>query len=123
MEVFLSPPPDRTCPDVKDWRGRPTVMAQACPKCIKWVRIQGKHPQGEQILDGWQCANVAKLLAQFETTQMVRQMEAGVTKKIIEKTDQLIKAVHHGTRTQIAIAESQMQIQAPAPLQLKDQTQ
>jgi hypothetical protein len=53
-------------------------MKQVCHQCEWWVHIRGKHPQGEEIVDHWNCAITWLPLLMIENSQQQRQTGAAV---------------------------------------------
>lgn len=117
MRIYLKPPDDVFCPQFKDWRGRPSPMSKCCPKCVKWMHIRGKpHDQPDEV-DGYNCADVYAVLAQFETTQMVRQFEAKQTTELNALKEALTTRLDRSFRAQVLAIEEQRQNAPAIPLQ------
>jgi hypothetical protein len=53
-------------------------MSLVCHKCPLWVQIHGKHPQGEEIIDHWNCSLAFLPMLLIENSQMQRQTGAAV---------------------------------------------
>ena len=53
-------------------------MKQVCHQCEWWVHVRGKHPQGEEIIDSWNCAITWLPLLMIENSQQQRQTGAAV---------------------------------------------
>lgn len=53
-------------------------MKQVCHTCEWWIRIQGKHPQSDEILDHWGCAVAWLPILMIENSQQQRQTGAAV---------------------------------------------
>lgn len=49
-----------------------------CHKCPLWVRIQGKNPQSEEMMDVWRCSFALLPMMMVENAQMQRQTTAAV---------------------------------------------
>jgi hypothetical protein len=78
------------------------------------VHIIGVDPNKGTPVDGYQCARVGAILMQIETTQMIRQMDAGITKKLVEVGNKISHHINYNTQVQIALAEGAA---LPAPAQ------
>ena len=68
------PDPDTTCPH--------TGHKQKCKKhylnCPKWIRVEGKHPQSEESISEYGCADTWIPILLIENSQMQRQTGAAV---------------------------------------------
>jgi hypothetical protein len=64
--------PGRVCPfHRKD-------MAKVCHTCPLWVKVVGKSPQSEELIDRWDCSLAWAPLLLIENSQMSRQTGAAV---------------------------------------------
>jgi hypothetical protein len=63
---------DLLCPLLKK------KMSEVCHTCAWWIHVRGKHPQGEEIVDHWNCAIAWMPVLMIENSQMQRQTGAAV---------------------------------------------
>lgn len=53
-------------------------MSTVCHKCPLWIKIAGKHPQSEDILESWDCSWALLPIMLIENAQMQRHTGAAV---------------------------------------------
>ena len=78
MKIELTCPLGAQCETAKD----NTVY-----RCMWYTRLQGKHPQSEEIIDEWKCAIAWLPIMQVEVAQTNR----GQTEAICSMRDETVK--------------------------------
>lgn len=53
-------------------------VSKVCHTCPWWIRVIGKNPQSEEMIDNWQCSIALLPMLLIENAQVSRQTGAAV---------------------------------------------
>lgn len=81
-------------------------VSQVCHKCDWYVRVAGKHPQSEEIIDMWGCAMSFLPWLMVENSQMSRATGAAIEDFRNELVEGVVRSVDGAIRGVAASAQN-----------------
>lgn len=84
MEIKYVCPFGKKCEDIKKVKGEPVLF-----RCRWYIKVRGKHPQEDTIIDNWDCA----LVWQVTATLSVAQTNRGTVRAIETWRNEMLKAI------------------------------
>jgi hypothetical protein len=86
-------------------------MSKVCHKCPLWIKIEGTHPQNEQVrVDRWDCADAWQPILMLENAKLIREVGAAVESLRNEVVDR--SALEEGLRVMQQRMDRMLETQA-----------